>query len=312
MIEKYKTIPQLPTGAPEDDDLIPFVKLSTNQTMKASKASLMGAQAIAVAFVDNDMVFTLTNGMTISLSNAKLSLRGEAGDEVQLRKTSTHLQWKLIESAEWSDIVSLSEITGPKGDVGAKIVGAGFNGNDLVFILDDASTVTIIDGRLAIKGDKGDTGDAGSVTIGTVTTLPAGSPATVENTGTEKDAILNFGIPEGHDGDMQKSTYDPNNKNDNAFDMDNMSEGATNKILTASERANFHAPGSDDQDLSGLIPKSLGTAEGDIIIFSADGTPIRLGKGEANQLLAMKADGSRPEWKTQPAGADVLQMQIFS
>ena len=312
MIEKYKTIPQLPTGAPEDDDLIPFVKLSTNQTMKASKASLMGAQAIAVAFVDNDMVFTLTNGMTISLSNAKLSLRGEAGDEVQLRKTSTHLQWKLIESAEWSDIVSLSEITGPKGDVGAKIVGAGFNGNDLVFILDDASTVTIIDGRLAIKGDKGDTGDAGSVTIGTVTTLPAGSPATVENTGTEKDAILNFGIPEGRDGDMQKSTYDPNNKNDDAFDMDNMSEGATNKILTASERANFHAPGSDDQDLSGLIPKSLGTAEGDIIIFSANGTPIRLGKGEANQLLAMKADGSRPEWKTQPAGADVLQMQIFS
>jgi uncharacterized cupin superfamily protein len=312
MIEKYKKIPDLPTGSPMDDDLIPFVKLSTNQTMKASKASLMGAQAIAVAFVDNDMVFTLTNGMTISLSNAKLSLRGEAGDEVQLRKTSTHLQWKLIESAEWTDIVSLSEITGPKGDVGAKIVGAGFNGNDLVFILDDASTVTIVNGRLAIKGDKGDTGDAGSVTIGTVTTLPAGSPATVENTGTEKDAILNFGIPEGHDGDMQKSTYDPNNKNDDAFDMDNMSEGATNKILTASERANFHAPGSDDQDLSGLISKSIGTAEGDIIIFSENGTPIRLGKGEANQILAMKADGSRPEWKTQPAGADVLQMQIFS
>ena len=36
-----------------------------------------------------------------------------------------------------------------------------------------------------------------SVTVGTVTTLPAGSPATVTNVGTPQDVILNFGIPEG-------------------------------------------------------------------------------------------------------------------
>lgn len=40
--------------------------------------------------------------------------------------------------------------------------------------------------------------DAGvSVTVGTTTTLPAGSDATVTNSGTDTDPILNFGIPQG-------------------------------------------------------------------------------------------------------------------
>jgi hypothetical protein len=39
-----------------------------------------------------------------------------------------------------------------------------------------------------------------SVTVGTVTTLAAGSPATVTNGGTAQDAIFNFGIPAGQDG----------------------------------------------------------------------------------------------------------------
>ena len=40
--------------------------------------------------------------------------------------------------------------------------------------------------------------DAGvSVNVGTTTTLPAGSDATVENVGTDTDPIFNFGIPQG-------------------------------------------------------------------------------------------------------------------
>ncbi len=35
---------------------------------------------------------------------------------------------------------------------------------------------------------------------------------------------------------MFKSTYDPNTVEGDAFDMDNMVEGATNKILTQAER----------------------------------------------------------------------------
>lgn len=39
-----------------------------------------------------------------------------------------------------------------------------------------------------------------TVRVGTVTTLPAGSQATVANSGTVKDVVLDFGIPRGADG----------------------------------------------------------------------------------------------------------------
>ena len=42
-------------------------------------------------------------------------------------------------------------------------------------------------------------------------------------------------------GDMESSTYDPNNVSGDAFNMDNMIEGASNKILTATERSNISA-----------------------------------------------------------------------
>ena len=43
-------------------------------------------------------------------------------------------------------------------------------------------------------------GQAATVTVGGVTTLPAGSQATAENAGTSSDCILNLGIPRGADG----------------------------------------------------------------------------------------------------------------
>ena len=54
------------------------------------------------------------------------------------------------------------------------------------------------------KGDKGDTGADGqtpNITIGTVTTLAAGSSATAEITGATPDLTLNLGIPKGDKGD---------------------------------------------------------------------------------------------------------------
>lgn len=55
-------------------------------------------------------------------------------------------------------------------------------------------------GAGAIKGQKGEKGDAGTIAINSVTTLPAGEKATVENVGTASSAKLNIGIPEGQQG----------------------------------------------------------------------------------------------------------------
>ena len=54
-------------------------------------------------------------------------------------------------------------------------------------------------------------------------------------------------------GDMNKITYDPNSVEGDAFDMDNMVEGADTKILTAAERtklSNTSGTNTGDQDLS--------------------------------------------------------------
>jgi len=53
---------------------------------------------------------------------------------------------------------------------------------------------------LAQAGGAGPTGAAATVSVGTVTTLAAGSSATVTNVGTSGAAVLNFGIPAGATG----------------------------------------------------------------------------------------------------------------
>ena len=47
---------------------------------------------------------------------------------------------------------------------------------------------------------KGDDGVAVTIAVGTVTTLPSGSSATVTNIGTSNSAVFDFGIPKGADG----------------------------------------------------------------------------------------------------------------
>ena len=50
------------------------------------------------------------------------------------------------------------------------------------------------------QGETGATGQSASISVGTVTTLAAGSNATVVNSGTSMDAVLDFGIPQGATG----------------------------------------------------------------------------------------------------------------
>lgn len=46
---------------------------------------------------------------------------------------------------------------------GAKIISCGFDEADMVFTLDDGSTVSIVNAYVTLKGDKGDKGDTGDV-----------------------------------------------------------------------------------------------------------------------------------------------------
>lgn len=63
-------------------------------------------------------------------------------------------------------------------------------------------------------------------------------------------------------GDMLKSTYDPGSVEDNAFDMDNMVEGTTTKILTSTERTKLAGieTGADVTDAENVAGSIAGAA----------------------------------------------------
>jgi len=56
--------------------------------------------------------------------------------------------------------------------------------------------------RKVVVNRVGKAGKAATIAVGTTSTLPAGSSATVNNTGTSNAAVLNFGIPKGDKGDQ--------------------------------------------------------------------------------------------------------------
>lgn len=99
--------------------------------------------------------------------------QGNAGREIEVQKGATHLQWRYVGDAEWTDLAALSEITGPQGEQG-------------------------IQGE---QGPQGETGTAATIAVGTTTTGEPGTDAEVVNSGTASAAVLDFTIPQGDPGD---------------------------------------------------------------------------------------------------------------
>jgi hypothetical protein len=91
---------------------------------------------------------------------------GIDGREVELQKTSTHVQWRYVGESGWNDLIPLADITGPQGET----------------------------------GETGATGPANTLTIGTVTTGAAGSSADATITGDAPNQTLSLTIPTGDTG----------------------------------------------------------------------------------------------------------------
>ena len=143
---------------------------------------------------------------------------------------------------------------GGKGDTGSTgAIGATGNGISSVVLNGDYTltinytsgssvTTTSIRGATGATGAKGDTGATGKGISSVVLqsgTHAAGTTDTYRITFTDA-TTFDFGVYNGANGsgagDMLASVYDPNSKNADSFNMANMVEGTTNKILSATER----------------------------------------------------------------------------
>lgn len=91
--------------------------------------------------------------------------------------------------------IAVGETTTGEPGTDAQVVNTGTDVN-AVF------NFTIPRGEKGDQGNKGDTGKAATVAAGTTTTLPAGSSASVTNSGTANAAVFNFSIPQGAQGEQ--------------------------------------------------------------------------------------------------------------
>lgn len=57
-------------------------------------------------------------------------------------------------------------------------------------------------GERGAQGVQGEQGDAATISVGSVTTVPYGQNASVANSGTEQEAVLDFRIPQGRPGEQ--------------------------------------------------------------------------------------------------------------
>ena len=109
---------------------------------------------------------------------------GKDGREIELQKSSTAIQWRYVGDESWTDLVQLSEITGPAGPQGEQ----GPKGE------------TGSQGQTGPQGPKGDPGAIPNIQIGEVQTLEPEEQATASISGTPENPLLNLGIPKGKSG----------------------------------------------------------------------------------------------------------------
>ena len=139
---------------------------------------------------------------------------GKDGREVELRNNGTAIQWRYAGDDNWTDLVQLSEITGPQGPKGntgetgpqgemgpqGPAGETGPQGPVGPAGKDGAQGPKGDTGEIGPQGPKGDTGATPNIQIGTVQTLEPGQQATASITGTPENPLLNLGIPEGEQG----------------------------------------------------------------------------------------------------------------
>ena len=149
---------------------------------------------------NNGYSVLLTAQMLAYAGNYTIQLKGTKGDLVRhTNKIIVMIPPSLSGDANWptipSEFTQIEEKIYASASLYPKI---GENGNWQTW---NAIEKAWIDTGVKAQGVKGNDGISASISIGTVTTGDADTPAKVENVGTKTAAVFNFTIPKGEKGD---------------------------------------------------------------------------------------------------------------
>lgn len=107
-----------------------------------------------------------------------------------------------------------------------------------------------------IKGAKGDTGTAATITIGSITTGAAGSSASVTNSGTASNVVLDFTLPRGKDGKDGGITVDAELSDTSTNPIQNKAVNTAINTVKTNMTKGF-------QTVTASIPTKVSTLEND-------------------------------------------------
>ena len=178
-----KKITELTLATPEETDVIPFVDISdttmglSGTTKKATKADLKGEKGDN-ATVDTGTTTTGNAGTNASVVNSGTTQnavfdftiprgdKGETGDAGACVESVAFVGDDIVFTLDDASTVTLvGAKTSLKGDTGAQVESVAFVGDDMVFTLDDTSTATLVGAKTDLKGDTGEAGDDAYVYI---------------------------------------------------------------------------------------------------------------------------------------------------
>ena len=174
MADLLKKISDLTAGTPADTDVIPYVDLVEGATKKALKSELKGDKGDA-ATVDAGTTTTLAAGQSATVTNVgntaaaifnfaiPQGIQGVTGADGACVESVAFVGNDMVFVLDDASTVTITNAkTDLKGDTGAKIVSGAFVGDDLVFTLDDSSTATVTGAKTDLQGIQGIQGIQGA------------------------------------------------------------------------------------------------------------------------------------------------------
>lgn len=212
------------TGTLEQPGVVSAYIVVTNSNDDAF-ITLVNNQLVAYQPIGNPVVYNNQMYLVMGMFTPATGTVGQPGKTPEIRIGAGYIQWKYTDDVNWNNLIELSALTGP----GVQL--RNFNGNiewkptnemywetlvSLDTITGPANTLTIgsvdsgdtpaatITGTppnqtLNLTLQRGESGPANNLSVGIVSTLEPGQPATVVITGDSPSQVINFGIPSGKD-----------------------------------------------------------------------------------------------------------------
>lgn len=154
-VTKYKGNIKFAFGAIKPgDEILDSDKNRWNTTINTDCTCLVGLKCTQqVAESNPDALVQIWAAIDELKADGGSGTPGKDGREIEIQNSGTALQWRYVGDEEWTDLVQLSEITGPKGDPGNDGITPHIGENGNWYIGEE-------DTGKPSRGEKGDPGSS--------------------------------------------------------------------------------------------------------------------------------------------------------